>query len=393
MTRNFKPCVVSTSFVLLLLAQSAFGSQIVTVSSLSGLRDAIASAPAAGRFITLQEGVYHQSSPINIRNKDNITISGGTSGFDGTVIRGPGINDNSLGINFRISNSDDLTLKNLTIKDSFFHAVQINNNSDRFTANRLKTLDNGESGFKITSPANASGPSSYSDDGKILNSFIGFTEAGQRSVVEGVDIIGAAGWAVRGNIFENIRKPNGRAAYAAFAKGNSQDIVFANNVIRDSFIGISFGGGGTAPRYFRNGDTTYETRGGIIRDNLIYNVADAGIYLNKARDFEVYDNTIINSGERTGAIESRYEESSGIIRDNVLSGPIKLRDGGTAMIFDNTFVPENTPIPDPENTPIPDHDAGAISVDEPSGSAMAFLFAMSLAGIGFAGLGKGRFQA
>lgn len=346
MTRNLKSGVLGASVALLLSSPGAFGDESVSVSSLSGLRTAIDNAPASGRTITLEQGVYDQSSLIYIQGKQNLTITGATSDPADTVIRGPGINDDGLWVNIKLNNSDDVTLKNLTLRDSFYHAVQLNNDSDRFTADNLITLDNGSSGFKITSPSNASGPAAYSDDGSIGNSVIGFTRNGQRGAVEGVDIIGAKGWRVHGNEFENIRKPDGRAAYAVFAKGNSQDIVFENNIVRNSFIGLSFGGGGTAPIYFRNGDTTYETRGGVIRNNLIHDVDDAGIYMSRAHDFEVYGNTVINSGAQTGAIESRFEGSSGIIRDNRLSGPVKLRNGGTAITRNNTFVPADTPLPD-----------------------------------------------
>lgn len=344
-------CLVPYTAVLftLLLASGCApaASANAIVSSLSGLQTAIDNA-STGETIILEPGVYHQSRPIRIQGKQYLTISGATHDYNDTVIRGPGMNDASLQSNIRINNADDITLENFTVRDSYYHGVQVNNNSDRLTADNLRTLDNGESGFKITSPTNASGPSAYSDNGTIENCWIGFTDAGRRSVVEGVDIVAGNGWHLLGNHFVNVRRADGGPAYAAFAKGNAHDAVFADNEVENSFIGLSFGGGGTAGIYFRNADTRYETRGGVIRDNIIHDTDDAGIYLNKARDFLVHGNIVLRSGAGTGAIETRFTQSSGTIRGNQVSGPIKKRGGGHAITANNQRIPANTPAPDPD---------------------------------------------
>ncbi|MDA3922892.1 MAG: right-handed parallel beta-helix repeat-containing protein [Salinisphaera sp.] len=344
MYRNFNRWLVAAG-LLSCLCGPALAADIVNVHSLRGLRQAIASAPATGQIIVLAKGVYHQTRPIDIQRRGHLTISGATSDFDDTVISGPGINDQRVSTNFRVDRSKDVTIRNMTLENSYYHGVQINRNSDYFTANNLKTWDNGESGFKVTSPSHGHGADAYSDYGTIENCVIGFTTAGQRGVVEGIDIVGAVGWDIRSNRLHNIRKPNGHAAYAIFAKGNSQNIVIDNNIVSDSFVALSFGGGGTGARFFRNGDTRYETRGGVIRHNLMYDLIDTGIYLNKAHNFDVYGNTIINNGHHVGAIVTRYPQSSGRIHGNVVSAPIKRRDGGHAVIKNNILVSANAPIP------------------------------------------------
>jgi parallel beta-helix repeat protein len=338
-----RPAVVLMGAAFILICAGAHATPIEHVSSLAGLQRAINRAPASGASIQLAPGTYHQRSTIDIKNKHNITISGASPNFNTTVIQGPGINNPSLGINVKVEHSDHVTLRNLTLKDSYYHGVQIKKNSDYFTADHLKTIDNGESGFKVASPPSDSGVG-YSDNGTIENSVIGFSQTGRRHEVEGIDIVGAKHWRVRGNTIKNIKKPNGRAAYAVFAKGNSQDIVFANNTVKNSFIGLSFGGGGTGKPFFRNGKTRYETRGGVIKNNLIHDTADAGIYLNKAKNFLVFGNTVLGNGAGTGAIEARFPESSGTIRDNRISGPVKLRNGARAIIRGNRHVPADPPV-------------------------------------------------
>lgn len=334
-----------TSLTILGLAGCVAHPSTVTVSSLAGLQNAIDRA-TAGDTIVLEPGVYPQTQPIVIHDKQQLTIAGATQHYKDTVLRGPGMDDNRLYSNIRLNNADNITIENLTVRDSYYHGIQINNDSDGFLADHVRTLDNGESGFKITSPKPGRGPAAYSDHGTIENSVIGFTTAGRRDVVEGVDIVAGNGWHLLGNHFDHIRRADGGPAYAAFAKGNAHATVFADNLVENSFIGLSFGGGGTDPVFFRYGQTRFETRGGIIRDNLIHDTDDAGIYLNKARDFLVQGNTILRHGAGTGAIESRFPQSRGTIRNNRVSGPVKKRDGAHASLRNNTRIAPATVLPD-----------------------------------------------
>lgn len=309
----------------------------VHVDTLTGLQSAIDNAHA-GDTVVLAAGTYRQHEPIRITGRSDITVRGATDDYDDTVIRGPGIDDSRLQSNIRLDNADDITIKDLTVADSYYHGIQINNDSDGFTADNVHTLDNGESGFKVTSPSNGSGPAAYSDDGRIENCRINFSDTGHRSVVEGVDLVAVRHWQVIDNAFDHIWAPDGGPAYAAFAKGNSQDVVFADNRINDSFIGLSFGGGGTQARYFRNGDTRVESRGGVIRNNTVYDTRDVGIYMNRAEDFTIRDNTVLDNGPATGSINVRYPQSSGRIEHNRTTGEIRMRDGARAQLEDNSRV-------------------------------------------------------
>ncbi|WP_158289582.1 fibronectin type III domain-containing protein [Paenibacillus flagellatus] len=319
----------------------------VTVTSLSALQQAINNAPAGGRVITLAAGTYNQTTTIQITGKNNITIQGATPNYGDTILKGPGISSSSMDINIKVNNSDYVTIKNMTIQDSYYHAIQINDGSNYFHADRLKTWDNGEGGFKTTFDVN--GINGYTDYGLIENSLIGYTVGGARGVVEGVDIIAGKGWVVRGNTFENAKRADGGVAYAVFAKANSLDTIIENNVVKNSFIGISFGGGGSGQSFFRNQDTTYEHRGGIIRNNVVYGMLDTGVYLNKATGFKVYNNTILNTGSGVGSIEPRFAGSSGDIRNNLLGAAVKLRDSATATQSNNITGANASWLVDPEH--------------------------------------------
>jgi hypothetical protein len=297
----------------------------VTVYSLAELQQAIDEAPPGGRIITLAPGVYNQTTSINITNKNNITIQGGTNNFNDTVLNGPGITG-PLDINIKINRSDYVTLRNFTTQNTSAHGVQVNDGSDYFHADNLRTWDHGEGGFKVTGPNWTTGRP-YSDYGIIENSHMGYTTTGMLSSVESVNLIATRGWIIRGNRIENTFHPNYGGGYGIFAKGGAIDTIIENNYLRNNFIAASFGGGGTDPVFFRNGDTQYEHVGGIMRNYVIYKTGDTGIYMNKAHNFAVYNNTILDT--YLPAIQSRYVQSTGVISNNLMNKGIQLRDGGT----------------------------------------------------------------
>lgn len=302
----------------------------VTVDSLAELQEAIDKAPQSGRIITLAAGNYSQSASLAITGKDHITIQGATSDYGDTVITGPGITS-GLDISIRVNDSNYVTIRDLTIRDFNYHAVQVNSGSYYFHADNFHGWDLGEGAFKVTANVHTSG-AMYADFGLIENSFLGYTTGGKRGAVEAVDIIGARGWVVRGNTIHNAYYPtSGSVAYALFAKGGSIDTIFENNIIKGSDIAISFGGGLTAPQYFRFGIQGVEHYGGIIRNNVIHNTDDAGIYLSRSTGFKVLNNTLINiaPGVNVGGIESRFAGSNGEIRNNLTDKALKKRDGGT----------------------------------------------------------------
>jgi len=151
-----------------------------------------------------------------------------------------------------------------------------------------------------------------------------------------IDVVGGRRWVIRGNFIHDHGKGGGDGiSYAAFLKGNSRSGLFERNLViceRDHTggirLGLSFGGGGTAPESICEGGTcTPEHQDGVMRNNLIVNCPqDVGIYLNKAARTGIYNNTLYN----TTGIDVRFTASTADLRNNLLSGAIRNRDGGTS---------------------------------------------------------------
>jgi hypothetical protein len=151
-----------------------------------------------------------------------------------------------------------------------------------------------------------------------------------------IDVVGGRRWVIRGNyIHDHCKALGDQISYAAFLKGNSRDGVFERNLVvceRNHTggvrLGLSFGGGGTSPASIcEDGTCTPEHQNGVMRNNLIVNCpADVGIYLNEAQNARIYNNTLYN----TTGIDVRFTASTADLRNNLLSGAIRNRDGGTS---------------------------------------------------------------
>ncbi len=157
-----------------------------------------------------------------------------------------------------------------------------------------------------------------------------------------LDIVGGRRWIVRSNFIHDHQKAQGDTiSYAAFFKGNSRDGLFERNLVigeRDHSggvrLGLSLGGGGTGPDSIcEDGSCTPEHQNGILRNNLIVACpADVGIYLNEATNTRIFHNTLI----ATTGIDVRFVASTAEVRNNLVSGLVRNRDGGTSTQSNNS---------------------------------------------------------
>lgn len=162
--------------------------------------------------------------------------------------------------------------------------------------------------------------------------------------VTGIDVVGGRGWIVRANYIADLGKRGGNGtSYAAFLKGGSSDGVFERNLVacRQTHsgglrVGLSFGGGGSNLGKYCNdpANCKSEHRNGTMRNNIILACNDVGIYLNRAADTRIFNNIIYD----TQGIDVRYVETSADIRNNILSGPIRVRDGAESLRRNNVIV-------------------------------------------------------
>jgi parallel beta-helix repeat protein len=150
-----------------------------------------------------------------------------------------------------------------------------------------------------------------------------------------LDVVGGRRWVVRANTFADFAKGDGDGvSYAAFLKGNSRAGLFERNLVRCAWttsggtrIGLSLGGGGTgSPIMCEDGTCQPEHQDGTLRNNLIMDCSDVGIYLNRAANSRLGHNTLY----ATSGIDVRFPDSTAELRNNLVGGAIRNRDGGTS---------------------------------------------------------------
>lgn len=185
----------------------------------------------------------------------------------------------------------------------------------------------------------------YPDNGIIKNNaFYNRAVRKTGNPVTLLDMVAVNDWVVSDNLIADFMKEkSNRISYGAFFKGNGSGSIFERNLVicrlkldvEDRVqVGLSFGGGATITSGCRNQRCDVEHTSGIIRHNVIMNCNDVAIYLNKAKDTEIYNNTIIN----TLGIDVRFPESSATVANNFITGRIKSRNGGFSRQSNNVVI-------------------------------------------------------
>jgi len=328
---------------LLLLVSSTAAADVIDVATPEELTAAVASA-APGDEIVLADGTYAisqnlsctaagtEAQPIVVRaatplaaklelaTTEGFKVSGAHWHFEGLDVRGVCADD-----------------------DTCEHAFHVSGAADGFVLRGSRVVD-----FNAQLKVNA---------GQIGNTFV----TPNRGLVENCQLFDTRGrntsnpvtklnidtgddWVVRGNVLHDAHKLGGdETSYLAFMKSGSRRGVFERNLVicsRDhaggTRIGLSFGGGGTAPQFcapaFDAGTPcAVEHEGGTIRNNIIASCSDVGIYLNRGHDSHVLFNTLVD----TAGIDFRFETTTGEAAGNLMSGDIHPREQGTVTADGN----------------------------------------------------------
>lgn len=333
---------LATAAALLLasaLAAAPLGAAAVPVATALQLRAAIDGA-APGDVITLAPGTYTLSQ----------TLSCDTAGTaDAPIVvraeaRGTALLRFDMVEGFRVS-APHWIFENLDVEGvcavhaNCEHAFHVVGAAD-FTHIRDCRLRDFNAHIKGNGDGN---PFLFPDDVTIERcELANGTPRTTSNPVTPIDVVGGRRWIVRSNFIHDHQKAQGDTiSYAAFFKGNSRNGLFERNLViceRDHSggvrLGLSLGGGGTGPDSIcEDGSCTPEHQNGTLRNNVIVSCpADVGIYLNEAAGTRILHNTLID----TTGIDVRFAASVADIRNNLVSGQIRNRDGGTSTQGNNS---------------------------------------------------------
>lgn len=306
---------IGISIFLLFLSLQHSQARIVEVASYPQIFSACRNA-IPNDTIIIAPGVYtiNDRAWMDIDGRPGpVLVKGATGNPEDVVIRGLGVDNLDMIINFNLNNCPNWTFEALTVRDSYYHGFKFDLGSTDCTLRNVIMLDHGESGVKGTSnPA----VGIYPDRLLIENCLIGFTipTGGNRPNVEGVDGVGVNDWIIRSTTFINVQR-NGQPAYACFTKGNSSNTIIENCLFVNCLVGASFGGGESSDDIYRDNNREFEHRNGIIRNNVFIRCTDAAVYINKADNCKIYNNTVF---ECEYTIQLLFPQTSGYVYNNLV---------------------------------------------------------------------------
>lgn len=333
----------------------------VTVSPGESIAAAVAAAPQ-GTTVLVADGTYDLSTdPIWFR-APGVTLRSQSGDRDAVILDQAYTTDefNSSAINVRF---DDATIAHLTIRRARYHAIHISGGDEADTRRTLiydvHVIDAGEQAIKINTGGNGA---YFSDDGEVACSRLEMTRDGadfvtsqlssnSRCYTGGIDAHDAWGWHVRDNWIEGYWCDGSGQEYLAehgvhFWTGSRDTIVERNRLV-DNVRGIGFGLGPGGRSYADGpcgGVPDAGHYGGIIRNNFVTAMDPAlftsdlglqeGISLSAACDATVLHNSVIFGEDALSSIEYRFDQTSGVIANNLVSHRLWDR-GGTVTLDSN----------------------------------------------------------
>lgn len=315
---------------------SAAAGRIVTVANPAQLREAIGAA-LPGDVIMLAAGSYRIGDAIAVRVPGSaarpVTVRAERPGsvmieFD--TVEG-----------FAVS-APHWQFENLTIRgvctdhSRCEHAFHVTSGAHHFAAlNNIVADFNAQ--FKINGADGRFPDAGRIEGNTVYNSTVRRTD----NPVTPIDLVGVSDWIIRRNLIADFIKQGGdQISYGAFAKGAGARNLFEQNIVwcerrlhgePGQRVGLSLGGGGSAPGYCRDGACITEQDRGVIRSNLIASCSDDGIYLNSAARSVVTHNTLLG----TNGISVRFATSSADLEGNLVDGSIRERNDGIIRPVDN----------------------------------------------------------
>lgn len=315
---------------------------VVQVATEGELQQAVRNL-VSGTTILLADGTYDLTQTLHLQGGlTDVALRGASGDRDAVVLRGRGMSNGNFGNvphGVLVGDATDVLIADLTIRDVYFHAVQVQGErgASGLRLRNLRLLDAGE---QLVKGSTAGPPGPYGDDGVVECSLLEYTDRARSWYTNGVDVLAGAGWIVRDNVFLRIRAPVGElAGPAVLFWRNSLDTVVERNAFIDCDRGVALGLA-TPDGNSRDGNTTYDHQGGVVRNNVFYRSAgaptgDVGISVNFCRDFRILHNTVVQEGSFPWTIEYRFDVSDGLVANNLTDGPILSRNGATATLSGN----------------------------------------------------------
>ena len=330
---HFRLCALCGS----LLAMSSVGCEIDTkVATVAELHQAVRAA-RSGEVIVIARGTYRLRRPLRMMVPD-VTLCGATGDRDEVVLVGGGMNVPARAREGIMIEADDITIRDLTIRDFYKHGLHIRaeSDADRTVISNVKTVNIGERHVK----GSRGQGNFWADDVVIERLHMLQTEKRKRrpghpispdNYIGGIDAMAARNWIVRDCLAEGIRGATGGGNAAIFIWNGVENVLIERNRIIRCCKGIALGNP-SGPKL-----GPHHAVGGIIRNNFILRSRgrrpnNIGIELCNVRDVKVMHNTIYSEDPSYARAVHLFDQPGEGLIENVTIGYNIIR----GRIADNT---------------------------------------------------------
>ncbi|MGZ5280048.1 MAG: chondroitinase-B domain-containing protein [Pseudobdellovibrionaceae bacterium] len=325
----------------------------VSVNSVSTMTAAISKA-IPGDSIEIQPGTYRLQTALSMGASGTASLPICLRAAQANTVTLESESASYMAI--RISGTY-WTLENLTIKgvcasdDLCEHAIQI-----KEAAHNTVIRNNTFTDFNAQIKGSSSG--TQASDNVLIegNHFFDSRPRQTSKPTTKIDVVGGKYWIIRGNFIHDFQKSQGDTiSYAAFLKGYSRYGTFENNVVACSLnfsggvrIGLSFGGGTTGPQYCWDYDPAtgkgcaFEHEFGLMRNNLILNCSDVGIFIRDTNKSLITNNLVIDTAGIDSLLDAGRPVPTSEVSRNIVQGQIRDRNGAISIRKNNLVTTDRT---------------------------------------------------
>ena len=296
------------------------------MSDVKGLLSAVA-AIGPGKTILLAPGTYVLPQRIPLTSAGTASAPAVIAALrTGTAI----IDANGAEEAFLVNGASFLRIEGLTITGGACHAIKVDPpstdvviaNNRLYDNSRTTTLSN-----QVSAVKGDPGAARVTVENNIVEQIASY----EGNNFQGIDCNAGVDWIVRGNTVRDIRGAALSGSGIQFKSGSTGTVIENNLVLRCGLNGIVYGGFGN-PAW---GKQKYEHVGGVVRNNVVADCADAGITVINTSDGKVVNNTFYNNGHNPDVrIVARNLE----FRNNILDWPIEFRDGTMGAKLNNVVL-------------------------------------------------------
>lgn len=275
--------------------------------------------------VVIKSGTYQIPGRLWLTG-DHVTYQSESGNRNDVIIKGAGAENNSVPFIFSVV-GDYFALKNVTIGEVYYHALQIHGEKDtNYTYIKNVRFYNIRQQMIKGSYDKVNNPEKMAKNIIIEDCLFEYTSGvGYYFYCGGIDIHSGQNMIIRNNTFKNIISPDSSLAEGAIHLWTeSRNALIEKNTIINCGRGILLGF-----------DTTsfYD---GVVRNNSVHAVRDTGIYACNTVNTEIYNNTVYIDSSYQSAVEYRKPGTSGLyIANNLCNKIIKSRDSAVATLESN----------------------------------------------------------